>query len=212
MLWQFGFFDWNGTLLDDLEIAYESVKEIFRRFKLQSPTLQEYRTKISSDFSGFYYQNGIPRETTPEELNLIRKEFLETYWCDAKLHDGALGLLQTCAASGLKIGLVSAEVPEILAARLQQFGIKDLFFHAEGGAWPKKDALKRLGEKLELRNGTWAFYVDDTPEGIQAASEAGFTTVGFANGYALPSAIRRARPNFIAHSLSEIARIVQSAQ
>jgi beta-phosphoglucomutase-like phosphatase (HAD superfamily) len=42
-------FDWNGTILDDIPIWYESVKEIFRVFGKRPPTIAEYFRELKGD-------------------------------------------------------------------------------------------------------------------------------------------------------------------
>ena len=78
-------FDYNGTLLDDLPVAYGSIREIFRRYNLPCPTPEQYRLEIGTNFMEFYYNHGFPRTTTAKELNVVRMEYYLDHFHEAKL-------------------------------------------------------------------------------------------------------------------------------
>lgn len=188
-------FDWNGTLLNDLPIVYGSVKEIFSRHNLPAPTLEQYRDEITVKFMDFYYNHGFPRDTKPEALNAIRKEYLQEHWREAELHDGAEDLLELSKSLGMHVAIVSGEMTELLEKRLQELNLHHLIDHVAGQAYNKEEVListlDRFGTKAEN-----AFYLDDTYDGLMAAKHAGLITIGFQSGYNSKERLLLAEPDF----------------
>lgn len=203
-------FDWNGTLIDDVWIVHQSVIAIFESYGLKPPALKRYRNEIVADFMLFYLKYGIPSGTTKEELNKIRKKVLEERWNEVELHKGAAQTVKELKKIGLKIGIVSGEVPEILKKRLETFGIGHLFDSVKGGAWGHKEkslaeTLKKFGLKPKE-----AIYVDDTFDGITAAKNVGMAAIGWTKGYNSKRLVKKANPDFIADSMSKVKKIIKN--
>ena len=206
--WLMALFDWNGTLIDDVRIVYKSVEEIFKTYGLKPPSVETYRNEIVANFMQFYSKYGIPEYATKEDLNKIRKRVLMEYWDSAKLHDNAVATIKELKRQGLKIRIVSGEVPEILEKRLKTFGIKYLFDVVKGGAWGHKEkALSETLKEFNL-NPEQAFYVDDTFDGIGAAKNTGLATFGWTKGYHSLKLIKNAKPDFIISSMNELRNII----
>jgi len=189
-------FDWNGTLLDDLPMVYQSVVAIFRHYNLPPPTLSEYREEIEADFMKFYRNHGMPEGITGKDLNAIRKRYFQEHWNDALLRPHAEELLLLCRNQlGIPTALVSAEMREILIERLRSFKLMPLFDEIRGNSWNKEEALIAtldiFGTKAED-----AFYLDDTYDGLMAAKNVGIKTIGFSAGYHSEQRVLAAKPDF----------------
>ena len=201
--------DWNGTLLNDLWLAYLSTEKIFEAFGVPVPTLLEYQNEIESDFSKFYIQHGISNFDL-DINNAIRTCVFEENWDKVELHDPIMAkhILMRMKGLGLKLAIVSAEIPDVLKRRMVQFELKDTFDHVVGGAWPKNAALGEVlvhfGVKAEE-----TFYIDDTSEGISIAKKLGIHTIGFTKGYNTKQQIVDAKPTYVVSSLAEALSILQ---
>ncbi len=195
--------DWNGTLLNDLWLAYLSTEKIFEAFGVPVPTLREYQNEIESDFSKFYIQHGI----TNFDLNInnaIRTRVFEENWDRVQLHDPktAKHILMCMKRLGLKLAIVSAEIPEVLMRRVAQFNLGEVFDYVRGGAWPKNKALAEVLVHFDVKPEE-AFYIDDTHEGISIAKKLGMKTFGFTEGYNTRERIIDAKPTYVVSSLEE---------
>ena len=199
--------DWNGTLLNDLPVTYDAVREIFRRHGVPAPTLGAYRNEIDSNFTAFSHARGIHGEVTAKELNDIWQEVVTAHWEEVTLHAGARELLRACLGRSLTLGIVSGEVPIVLARRLEQFAIGHFFSRVRGGAWPKEGAFYETLAALGFLPGEVG-YVDDTTEGIRTAKRLGMRTFGFTGGYASPERIRSAEPHHVVASFAELSRLL----
>ncbi len=207
--WQWGFFDWNGTLLRDLDVAYRSVQAIFRKYGVEPPSKEQYRESIGSNFMEFYYKYGISKSATPEGLNEIRLKFLENNWNSVKLNPGVLDCLAVCKSAGIRTAIVSAEMKEILFRRVRQFRIEDLFVFVWGDARPKREFLSKVMRQLAV-NPSQSFYIGDTVEDVEIAKSIGMTAFGFLEGYAPLEAMLSAKPDYGVRTFDELSRIVTS--
>ncbi len=195
MKFELAIFDWNGTLLNDLPIAYQSVIKIFNEFSLPAPSLEEYKNEITADFMKFYHYHGIPAYVTPELLNSIRVKYFEAHWTEPGLHPGAKDLIEFCKYLGLQTAIVSAEIADVLDKRLSGFGIFPFIDRITGSAYDKPKALTETLDFFGIQSEK-AFYLDDTFDGLMAAKSVGITAIGFCNGYNSYERIMRAKPDF----------------
>ena len=206
---RWGFFDWNGTLLRDLDLEYEGVRARFEYFGIQPPSKEVYRASIGSNFMDFYYDNGIPKTASADDLNRIRLAFLENHWNSVKLNEGSLECIDLCRSLDMKTAIVSAEMSGILFRRLHQFGIEFLFDFVWGDAHPKKDFLSRVVKQLGAVPEE-SFYIGDTVEDVELTKELGLKSFGFTQGYAPDQAIIGAQPDYPVRSFNEVSEIIVS--
>jgi phosphoglycolate phosphatase-like HAD superfamily hydrolase len=203
--------DWDGTLLNSLPVYYGAVVQIFQSYGVEPPTLNDYRDNITPDFMQFYWDRGIPRSVTGQDLNLIRSAYFEKNWASVELHPGAKELFLHCQKIGFEVFLTTAEVYEIGKRRLKEFGIRDLIRGwARGGTSRYDDIADILAFCGEEPEETW--YVDDTASGLEAAKDLdlGLNTIGFTQGFNSAEKIRSADPDHITNSLFEIPRILST--
>src|SRR3990167_5272117 len=115
-------FDFSGTLFDDLHIAYGSVQEIFRTYGLSCPTLEQYREEVSADYMKFYYNYGVPRTATGDELTEIRNKFYRANDESAKIRPDVGKTLNHLAFLRIPTVIVSAESVTNLYRQLIRWG------------------------------------------------------------------------------------------
>lgn len=211
MKFKLGIFDWNGTLLDDLNLVYGSVTAIFKYYNLKPPELATYREKITAQFMNFYYGEGIPKTATGDDLNKIRKEYFEKHKDEVMLNKNALATLKKLKTMSMKTAIVSGEMAGYLQKRLKQFEISHLFDKVCDGAYDKEKALTQTLYYFRVKPEE-SFYVDDTEDGIKAAKKVGIKTFGFIhpNSYHSPERILSAEPNYPIYSLDKIIYLAEN--
>lgn len=174
-------FDFNGTLIDDLHVAYGSVKEIFKTYDIPCPRLEQYREEITADFMEFYYRYGFPKTTTMYDLNLIKKKFYRESGNGVQIRTGVHLTLLWLLASGFNTAIVSAEITTTLHRYLVANGLQRNFDFIRAEAWgDKSKALLQAAEVFDC-SPEKMMYVDDTVDGLTAARNAGVIPVAFAN-------------------------------
>lgn len=177
-------FDFNGTLFDDLHVAYGSVQEIFRTYSIPCPALEQYREEISANYMEFYYNHGFPRTTTGDELNLIRNEFYKTNGGSAKMRPDVRKTIDHLSFLHIHTAIVSAEVSVNLYRQLIRWGnLQRSFDFIKAEAWGdkgKEKALVRVVEVFDVKFDEM-IYVDDSVDGLTSAKNVGVIPVAFTN-------------------------------
>ncbi|MDO8495542.1 MAG: HAD family phosphatase [bacterium] len=212
---QLGIFDWNGTLVDDLPLVLESVARIFKHFKTPIPhdLATKYREQITANFSKFYHHHGIPSHITAEEMNAQRVKFFKKYRSCTRLRAHAKQVLTFCKALGsVQIGIVSAEVNELLRKGLRDLEIEEYFDFVWADTRDKTAALEDACDAFEVHPSR-TFYVDDTCEGVRASAATGVIPVALVTptSYAPEALLReeaRAKKAIIITDLAQIKQLI----
>lgn len=203
-------FDNNGTGLDDLHVAFGSVEAIFAVLGLHCPNKDQYRNEISADYMQFYWGHGVPRDITGEQLNVIRKLYYKMRQTTVRYRSDFPDLLKACQDTDVRVGMCSAEIPDVLQGFLERAGLLKFFRPRmiRGGAWPSKTpVLTSMAQDMGFEPSECA-YVDDTDDGITAARAAGYFAIGFAHptGYNSAKRIYDAKPDLVVSSFIELRR------
>ena len=183
-------FDFNGTLFDDLHVAYGSVQEIFKTYGIPCPTLEQYREEITANYMEFYYNHGFPRTTTGDELNVIRNKFYKTRGESAKVRPDVRKTLHDLSALNIRIAIVSAETSTNIYRQLIRWGnLQRSFDFIKAESWGtkgKETAFLQVAEVFGEDPGEM-IYVDDSVDGLTSAKNIGVIPVAFTNptGYNL---------------------------
>lgn len=199
--------DWNGTAFNDKRVVYRSVKTIFETYGVKPPARKQYFEEITADFMKFYWKYGIPKTATGDDLNKIRKTYLEAHWNEAKLNKGLETLLDWCVYKLIRTAIVSAEVEEVLKKRMESFRLNIYLDRVKGSAWNKEEAFVEILDYFGVK-AEEAVYVDDTFDGITAAKNVELKTIGFTKGYNSVSRIKLAEPDFMVSRLAQIVGMI----
>lgn len=206
-------FDFNGTLSDDLYVAYGSVQEIFRAYDIPCPTLEQYREEISADFMEFYYNHGFPRTTTGDELNVIRNRFYKVNGGSAQIRPDVRKILYSLSILNIRTAIVSAETSVNLYKQLIRFGnLQRSFDFIKAEAWGnngKENAFRQAMEIFGTDHGEMV-YVDDSVDGLTSAKNIGVIPVAFTNPTGYNSERRLARvTEFSIREIGELVGLVK---
>lgn len=177
-------FDFNGTLFNDLHVAYGSVQEIFKTYGIPCPTLQQYREEISADYMEFYYNHGFPRTTTSDELNAIRNVFYRTNGRNARIRIDVWKTIYYLSDLNIRVAIVSAETLTNLYRQLIRSGnLQRSFDFIKAEAWGDKGKEKALLQVAEVFGiePCDMIYVDDSVDGLTSAKNLGVIPVAFTN-------------------------------
>jgi phosphoglycolate phosphatase len=201
-------FDYNGTLLDDVGPSYSSVVGIFKHYGLKAPSLDQYRSEVSSDFMPFYHGHGIPSSATAEDLNVIRRDYFLRNWHETQLRSDAKSVIDELTSKGMPLGIVSSEVDNLIKRRLKEDGLIYRFHSIKADVRDKEEALLEAAHEMSVHPMD-TIYVDDTVDGNRAAVDVGMHAVGFGQGFHSVDRIREVT-SLIIFELSELLSIVRT--
>ena len=120
--------DWNGTLLDDVDICITSINIMLDRRGLPLIGRERYRTLFTFPVINYYQSIGF--DFTEESFETISDEFMGIYFENirsAKLVQGAVDVLQAISLAGLQQTIISAMRQKDLDASVFRYGIRSYF-------------------------------------------------------------------------------------
>jgi len=196
-------FDWNGTLLDDLQIVFEGVKAIFSYFGKPMPPLEEYRREMGNDYLPFYRKRGI--DGSRELLNRIMAEKILSL-SQPRIFDDALMTISFFRERGVKTALVSLRQEKGLFADLSANKIENFFDFVRAGALNKTEVLKEMLRFFKA-SARGVISVGDMATDIIAAKNAGVISCGIAHGYHSKKNLVETNPDFLIEHLRELKTI-----
>ncbi|MFJ3924984.1 HAD family hydrolase [Streptomyces sp. NPDC090022] len=130
--------DWNGTLLHDIDAVIAATNASFAEFGFAPLTLEEYRELYVVPVPKFY-ERIMGRLPTDAEWTVMDDTFHRHYWAaavDAGLTDGARQLLGDWQRQGLSQSLLSLAPHDRLVPLVRTHGIEGHFVRVDGRTGP----------------------------------------------------------------------------
>ncbi len=125
--------DWNGTLLDDIDIVLEVLHDLVEEYGLKPINKDEYRAHFGFPVINFYERMGF--DLSKDCFDAISKKYIERYLAaipSCNLTNGARDLLEHLHQQQKTVSILSAAKQDILEANLHHFNITHLFHHIFG--------------------------------------------------------------------------------
>lgn len=210
-------FDFNGVIIDDERVQMAAYMEVLKGFDVEL-TEEEYFSSLGMDDKSFV-RNAFARKNrtaSPEEVDSVRTLKSEKW---RSLIDGRLPLFKgienliVACSREFPIGIVSMSKRIDIEFVLDQSGLGRYFSHitsAEDVTRHKPDPeCYRLGHaglvsnisSSELLKPNETLVIEDAPQGVVAAAEAGLRPIGVANTVS-SQRLRDAGAEIVAQSLS----------
>jgi phosphoglycolate phosphatase-like HAD superfamily hydrolase len=201
-------FDFDGTLVDSGESSYRATTAIFEHYRVGDiPSKQAFLDGSVGDYLQFYRNHGIPKTVTREEINGIWITYFQNHPNEPKLRDGVTETLEKFYNLGIKLAIVSGNVPSVIAKTIERTSIARFFNHIEADALEKVDELRNTLNRFSVLPHE-AIYVDDTAKGVGAAKTIGMIAIGILGGSNSETTIRAAGPDYIAQTFRDLAKII----
>ncbi len=211
-------FDWNGTLLADARIMYETNSMTCRHFGKPEMEFEAWQDIYTIPIVDIYLQRGFTREEFLEHSAFITRIFHEAYEPAAEavpLRDGAHELLGYLASSGIPSVILSNHTAGGIRSQLERKGIASLIetvlaSEEKDDAGTERRKHLRLHQYLE-KNGidaSRAIIIGDTDEEVDIGKSLGMKTVAVSGGFQSERKLRLADPDFLVGSLSEVISVL----
>lgn len=179
--------DWNGTLLNDLDAGVSTLNKMLERRGLPEVTKEGYREIFGFPVAPFYQKLGFDMEG--EGLHRVSVEFVETYADfshSLSLHDGVYDVLNQLKDNGFNQYILSALQEEVLQRLVADFRIADCFEAVCGSdniyAAGKVDRGRRMLERYRFQPFE-TLMIGDTLHDAEVAEAMGFDCMLFARGH-----------------------------
>ena len=187
-------FDWDGTLVDSFEPLYRSNVAVLASYGIDVDEAT-YRRAYSPDWKRMYVDLGVPQASMEEAAERWRAAY--GLGDGAMAFPGVAGALRRLAATGLRLGLVTAGDRRVVAEQARRFDL-DRFLsvrvHADDLPFskPHPEPLRHALTGLGVDDPARATYVGDVPDDMRMARAAGSAAVGIVSRLGTPDELYEA--------------------
>jgi len=179
--------DWNGTLLNDLDLCIMSINTLLERRKLPKLTNRSYREVFSFPVRDYYMAIGF--DFKKEEFAIPAQEFIDLYETGVNgcsLHDQAVEVLSYFRERGCRQFVLSAMHQDMLVKTLSHNGIYH-FFEGVAGlddhyAVSKVDRGRQLISSFNIKKNQ-TLMIGDTNHDFEVAQDLGIACILVADGH-----------------------------
>lgn len=179
--------DWNGTLLNDLELCITTINKMLQKRDLPLLDSNSYKEAFSFPVEKYYRTIGFDFEK--EDFSIPAGEFIEMYHNslnECNLHSNVKKILACFRERGKRQFVLSAMKHTMLERTLKQKGIYN-FFEAVAGlndhyAVSKIDRGKELIRDYNIEKEK-TYMIGDTDHDFEVAQELGIKCILVADGH-----------------------------
>jgi phosphoglycolate phosphatase len=179
--------DWNGTLLNDTQLAVESMNNMLSKRGLPVLSVDRYKSIFTFPVKEYYRLAGFDFGKEPFEIPAL--EFIDQYnrlvW-DCSLQESAIEVLNYIKKCGIPQYILSAMMQETLDQCLEYYRINHFFGHVSGlgdhYANSKLETGRQMLKKLDTQPDE-LLLIGDTVHDFEVASELGCPCILIAHGH-----------------------------
>lgn len=179
--------DWNGTLLNDIELCLKVTAPLLEELGLEPLTIDRYREVFGFPIKDYYKRIGFDFEK--HCFNTAAQKFMDSYngrLDECTLHDGVTEILHELRKRGIVNSLLSATREDFLHFHINKFGVADFFDNICG----IKDlhAVSKLESGRELISRTnipkeETLLIGDTDHDLEVGEALGVEVLILADGH-----------------------------
>ncbi len=179
--------DWNGTLLDDVDICIESINALLGQRNLPLLVRETYRDIFTFPVRNYYVKAGF--DFSSESFDQIAMEFIRFYQRKlkkARLHSDVREVLRFFKDQNFTQYIISAMEHDALVKSVSDKNIEEFFREISGigdhFATSKLENAKQFMEEMKLTPSKTCF-IGDTLHDFEVAKELGMYCLLIANGH-----------------------------
>ncbi len=179
--------DFNGTLIDDVDPVVRSVNVQLAKRGLPLLTIERYREVFGFPVADYYRKIGLDPEV--ESMSELSTEFHDAYvpgLMDCPLHDGVVDVLERFKEQGVRQFVLSAMEEELLRLAVERLGIRGYFVGIYGLEHLKGDSKISRGrdllEDFDIEPST-ALLIGDTDHDVEVAETLNLSAALVACGH-----------------------------
>lgn len=179
--------DWNGTLLNDLDFCVSTINSLLKKRNLPLLNGQKYKEVFSFPVKDYYQAIGF--DFSKEEFEIPAREFIDLYDSgveNCRLHNSTIKVLKYFKKKGIQQFVLSAMKQNMLEQTLKQKGIIDFFEGVYGldnhYAVSKVERGKQLISRFDIDTKN-AWIVGDTNHDYEVAQKLDIKCILISDGH-----------------------------
>ena len=179
--------DWNGTLLNDLDFCISIINKLLKKRSLTLVTHDSYKAVFSFPVKDYY--NVIGFDFEKENFSIPAREFIDLYNSGVKnclLHNAVIEVLSYFKGKGVRQFVLSAMQQDMLVQTLKHQGIYNYFEGIMGlndhYAVSKIERGEQLISEFNI-NAQKSTMIGDTIHDFEVAEQLGIDCILIADGH-----------------------------
>lgn len=127
--------DWNGTLVDDVDLCVEILNQELTIRHISEISVRHYKEKFFFPVNEFYETLGLPSNGT--EYECLNETYIREYrarYKECDLHFGARETLEKLISKGISHSILSAGKRADVESFTRHFGVNSLFLEIDGAS------------------------------------------------------------------------------
>ena len=179
--------DWNGTLLDDVDISIAATQALLAERGLPLLTKERYKEVFGFPVRNYYATIGFDFDKEPFEIPA--NQYMDNYRAmspDAKLNSEAISTMLKLKELGCRQYILSAMENSLLGKMTKDTGILPYLDGTFGIENDYADSKSHIGKRMVMHlnlDPRYCLMVGDTLHDAEVAKECGFDCVLFAGGH-----------------------------
>ncbi|MCB0753365.1 MAG: HAD family hydrolase [Ignavibacteriae bacterium] len=179
--------DWNGTVLNDLDLCVDVANNLFSKKNVPTLTVEKYKSIFTLPVKNYYIAAGFDFEK--ESFEVVGKEWMDEYEerkYECQLHEGLIDVLEKIKFLGMEQSLLSAYKQDNLREMADKFNLTKYFSNIVGLDNIYAASKVQLGKELikTIGNGHGeALMIGDTTHDFEVANEIGADCILVAGGH-----------------------------
>lgn len=201
-------FDFDGTLVDSLPVVIKIFHQVVPDFPLPESELAKLREMPPREILKY---SGIPYWRLPK-LMIQGKRLLGQHLDELKVFPGIHQVIESLHQAGYQISVVSSNSEDNIRKVLKREGIEQYFAGVYGnvGLFTKTRAFKVVLRDQQA-TAAEAIYVGDEVRDIEAAHKGNIPIISVTWGYNGEAILKKYQPTYLAHTPTELLKIIQAA-
>lgn len=204
--------DWNGTLLNDVNFCRRIINRILVDNKLSELSLNKYREIFTFPVQDYYVAAGLDFSKTSFEV--LGKDFIDEYESNkltCSLHDDAVEVLSAIHQKGKKQSVLSAYLHDNLISILDHYKLTQYFDNIVGldniYAGSKTHIGLKLIEELAVSKNE-VLFIGDTLHDAEVAEAMGVKCILIANGHQVKEKLT-VNSNLVLEDLADLRKYLE---
>ena len=182
------FFDFNGTILDDLELTYELLLESLEKYNLPFVSLEQYRNLFCFPVKKYYENVGF--DFNKINFNELATDFINQYSIrqekETRLFENCKEILEKLKNKGFHLYILTATEYNLLVKQLNHLGIYNYFdglIAANNNLAMGKIDYGKLYIKEHNIDLSKSIMIGDTVHDYEVSKEIGMECLLFTKGH-----------------------------
>lgn len=203
-------FDFDGTLADTEEKAFNIYNELATKYKYSTVTMEELQHIKNLHIKEIKKIVDIPFYQFPRALKdgqkMMREESTEIHAFSSDIHDFFTQLRKETD----HIGILTSNIKKTVEQFLETYEIShEIEFIMCSALMSKAKKIKKVLRKYDIKSSEM-LYIGDEVRDIEACRKVGVDVIAVKWGYNTPTALEKCKPTFMIESIWDVLEIVKT--